>query len=220
MPDILPQYRFDKRTGQYHSNATGKFVSRKAILNLMEGQINGAEARYTELTTAFYEGRMSQASFIEQMQTEQKRLTLQNSSLGAGGWDQMLPKDFGRVGASLKQDYQRIIGTASDIADGKVTLAQALARVNSYVGIARTQFFLAEKDRVQRSSISMIIIWRRLLAGGGKSCASCVSYYDTGWALEIPMPGESCECGGNCRCRVEHQEIPASELAEWLGTKR
>lgn len=219
MPDVFPAYRWDSRTSQYHSNATGQFVARRTILNLMGAHIDGASARYTELTTAFHEGRMSASMWVEQMRTEQRRLTLQNSALGSGGWDRMTQRDFGRVGASLKQDYARLIGTANDIQSGKISLAQALARTDSYAGNARTQFFLADRDRVQRSSSSVVVIWRRFL-GDAKHCKSCVSYYDQGWSLEIPMPGVACECGGSCKCRVEHREVPAVEVGEWIGTKR
>jgi hypothetical protein len=173
----------------------------------------------SDLTVAVMEGRITPVVWQEQMRTEQRRLTLQNSALGSGGWDQMTPKDFGRVGASLRQDYARIAGSAADIADGKITLPEALARVNRYAGNARVQYYLAEKDRVKPSAPEMVIIWRRIL-GDAKHCQSCLDYYEAGWSLNVFAPGEACECGGHCKCRVEQKEVPISELNDWLGTKR
>lgn len=214
---ILPGYTW---TGErYRSSASGRFVSRKDILSLTNDQVTASSARMSDLTVAVTEGRITPAVWQEQMRTEQRRLTLQNSALGSGGWDQMTPKDFGRVGASLRQDYARITGTAADIADGKITLPEALARVNRYAGNARVQYYLAEKDRVRPSAPNMVIIWRRIL-GDAKHCQSCLDYYEDGWSLNVFAPGEACECGGHCKCRVEQKEVPISELNDWLGTKK
>lgn len=166
MPDILPSYHFDTRTSRYHSSETGRFVGRRTIVSLLESRVDGAAARYVELTTAFYEGRLSPAAWVEQMQTEQRRLTLQNEALGRGGWDRLGAKQYGRAGRDLRDQYAKIAGTARDIVGGKITLAQALARVNEYAGAARVHFWQAERETVQRSSSNMIVIWRRFLEAG------------------------------------------------------
>lgn len=219
--DILPSYRFDTRTGQYHSSASGKFVSRRAITSLMESHVNGASARYTELTTAFYEGDMSAAAWIEQMRTEQRRLTLQNEALGMGGFDRLTSKQFGRAGGDLRSQYAKIAGTAQDIAEGKITLAQALARANEYAGAARSHFWQAERETVQRSDSGMIVIERRVL-GVGQHCKDCVELYERGFQLigSLPAPGTDSRCGGNCKCRFVRKEVPAIDVGEWLGSKR
>lgn len=222
MPDILPGYSFSKSAGRYRSSASGKFVSRDAITGLLESHINAASSRYTELTTAFYEGHMSAATWIEQMRTEQRRLTLQNEALGIGGWDRLANKQFGRAGRDLRDQYAKIAGTAQDIAEGKVTLPQALARDNEYAGAARAHFFEAERETVQRSSSGMVIIERRLLGSGGKTCKDCVEFYNLGWQLfgTLSPPCTDSVCGGNCKCRMIRKEVPASEVGEWLGTRR
>lgn len=187
----------------------------------MESHVNGASARYTELTTAFYEGNMSAAAWIEQMRTEQRRLTLQNSAIGGGGWDRLTSKQFGRAGGDLRGQYAKIAGTAQDITEGKITLAQALARANEYAGAARSHFWQAERETVVRSDSSMVIVERRVL-GSSEHCPDCIELYNKGFQLigSLPPPGTDTRCRGNCHCRFVRKEVPASQVGEWLGTKR
>jgi hypothetical protein len=219
--DVLSQYHYDKRIGQYRSDKTGKFVGRKTIVGLMRDQVGGAEDRFGALTTAYYEGKLSAATWIEAMQTEQRRLTLQNAALGAGGWDRLTQAQYGRAGADLRQIYAKISGTARDIADGKITLAQALARANEYVGSAKAHFWEADRESLQASDTSVVILERRVLHGD-ESCKDCVEYYDKGWQYmgQLPVPCQDSVCGGHCKCTLERTEVPANEVDQWLGTKK
>lgn len=222
MADVLPSYRFDKRTGQYHSDATGRFVGRKTIISLMKSHVDAAAGRFAELTTAFYEGRLEAAAWIEQVRGEQRRLTLQSAALGFGGWDRLTSVQFGRAGSDLRDQYAKIAGTAQDIADGKITLAQALARVNEYVGAAKAHFWQAERETVQRSHSGVIVIERRTLGAGGKSCKDCLEFYEQGWQPMgvLPPPCTDSVCRGNCQCQLVRKEIAATDIGEWIGSKR
>jgi len=222
MADVLPGYTWSHEAGRYRSSATGQFVARRRIAELLDAQINSASARYAELTTAFYEGRVSSTVWVEQMRTEQRRLTLQNEALGAGGWDRLGPTQWGRAGRDLRDQYAKIAGTAQDIVDGKITLAQALARANEYAGATRAHFYQAESETVQRSASNMIVIERRVLGSGGKTCKDCVEFYEMGWQIMgvLPPPCKDSICGGNCKCHVLRKEVPATEVNEWIGTKR
>src|SRR5438552_18361299 len=72
----LPGYTFETDIGRYRSGATGKFVSRKDILGLLEAQSNAVEVRVGELTNAVMEGRISTVVWQEQLRTEVKRQVL------------------------------------------------------------------------------------------------------------------------------------------------
>lgn len=222
MVDVLPGYTWDGSSSRYRSNATGRYVARRNVLSLVESQVNSTSARVGELTTALHEGRLSASTWTEQMRAELKRQHLAQSALGSGGWDRIGAREFGRVGGRIRQDYARVEQLARDIAEGKATLPQALARANSYVGSARTQFFDAERDRLQRSDSSMITIERRVLGSGGQHCKDCLDYYGRGWQLigTLPSPGMDSVCGGACKCNIIYREVPAVEVNDWLGSKR
>lgn len=222
MPDILPGFRFETASGRYKSNATNRYVARRAILGLLNDNITATEAHFTEITTAVVEGRMAPALWQEQVRSEMRRQVLAQEALGAGGWDRLGPRQFGRAGGDLRTLYGKISGTAADMTAGKVTLPQALARVNEYAGAARSHFYEAERETIQRSASNVVIIERRLLGAAAKHCQSCLDYYSRGWELlgSLPVPGTDSECRNACKCRLERQEVPAVEVNDWLGSKR
>lgn len=221
MADVLPGYDWSVSAGRYRAQATGRFVARRDILNLLGNQVTRGENHLHNITTAFHEGRMSASVWSEQMRTEIKRMYLQNSAIGAGGFDRLDQRSYGRIGGSLRAEYARIEQFARDMQDGKVTLPQALARVDGYVGGARRQYWHEERKNAGGEE-GMTAIERRLLDPGARHCRDCPGYYQEGWQVAgvLPVPGEACQCNNHCRCSIDRRNVPTSELGEWIGTKR
>lgn len=201
---------------------TGRYVARAVILGLLDAQVNATEVQMSDLTTAVMEGRITPAVWQEQMRTEIKRQVLQQTALGSGGWDRISQAGYGRAGADLRHLYTVISGTAIDIANGKISLAQAQARANEYAGHGRSHFYVAERETVKPSASNMMLIERRMLGAGGKTCKDCVSFYGQGWQPlgVLPPPGVDSVCRGNCKCRLVRMEVDAGTVGEWLGTKQ
>jgi hypothetical protein len=218
--DILPGYRFD--SGRYRNLSTGRFVARTDITGLLEKSTAQIERDLGRLTTATMEGRVSSAAWAEQTRSEMRRLVLQQEALGAGGWDKLGPKQFGRAGRDLRDLYGRISATAIDMQEGKISVAQALARAREYAGHARSHFFTSERETVQASSTGVIVIERRVIQMTGPTCADCINFWEQGWQLfgVLPPPGTDSVCRGNCRCSLLRREVPAGEVNDWLNTKR
>jgi hypothetical protein len=221
-PPSLPGYTFEDDLGRYRSGATGRFVARKDILSLTDAQINASEARMTSLTTAVMEGRITPAVWQEAMRTEAKQQVLSQAALGSGGWDRISQQSYGRAGADLRQLYGKISGTAQDIADGKISMAQAQARANEYAGHGRSHFYEAEREKVKPSASNKVFLERRMLGGGGRTCSDCVSFYDAGWQPFglLPAPGVDSVCRGNCKCVLIRMEVESGTEGDWIGTKR
>ena len=218
MADILPGYQFDN--GRYRDQATGKFVSRAAIMELLDALVQGAEKRFTALATAFYDGRLAAAAWVEQTASEIRRLALQSAALARGGWDRLVAQSFALIGQALGDTYRRIIGTGRDVIGGLVSLPQLINRVTGYVGRARRIFFQTADPG--QAPPDMTRIQRRLLAPDAQHCVDCPGYYDQGWQPlgVLPTPGERCKCGDHCRCTMIERDVLTSDLADWLGTKR
>lgn len=208
MADVLPGYTYKRSTGQFHYLSNGQFVARERILGLLDSQINGAERRLGDLVTALYEERIAPAIFQEQMRTELRRLHLQNAALGAGGFDRLTSREYGRAGQMLRGDYERLTNLARDIVSGKATLPQALVRVQGYVGTARVNFLEAERDAVRATGIEYE---ERRRLGVAEHCDDCVGYAAQGWQPlgVLPVPGDGSVCGSRCRCSLERREVEA-----------
>lgn len=221
MPDVLPGYRYSTAVNRYVSNATGRFVARREIVGLLNAHTNAGENRLGDLATALHEGRISRGVFAEQFATEIKRLHLQNRALGAGGWDGLTQADYGAVGGKLQADYRRLLNFADAIANGEISIAQALNRANMYAGNARTQYWEAWRAR-NRAGIGRVLIEKRNL-GAAEHCPDCTELHARGWQMEgvLPTPGDgSTECLSNCACTMEVREVDILIVGEWLGTRR
>ncbi len=220
MADILPGYTYDN--GRYRDQATGKFVSRDAIIALVALQIESAEARYRSLATALHEGKIAPAVWAEQMATEERRLALQSAALAVGGFDRLTFADYGRAGQVLRDQYGRIVGTAADAQAKTVTLPQLLNRVVAYAGVARMLYHLTRNASPRRVAEGVTRIQRRRLDAQAEHCQNCLEYAARGWQPmgALPAPGEACQCGGHCRCSLLEKDVPTADLSEWIGTTR
>ena len=218
--DVLPGYTFNTNTHRYRANATGRFVARRDVLGLLDGQVSSAGARLGDLTTALHEGRIAPAVWADRMQSELRRLHSQNRALAVGGWDRMTHADWGAVGGRLRGDYARVQRLAQDIQAGNATLPQALNRVNGYIGNARVQFWQGERETRRVGAGNVLLELRSL--GQAEHCQDCVDYHARGWCVdgELPPPGVDSECTTHCRCTMTWREVPAGEAGEWLGTRR
>ena len=145
---MLPGYTFDPRLpggGRYRSLATGRTVARARILELLDAQVNLRADRLARLTMDFTASRIGAQGWVETMRNELRRAHLQNSSLGIGGWERMGPKQWGRIGYALREDYRRLAAFAEEIASGKLSEAQILNRLNMYLGNARVHIETVEE---------------------------------------------------------------------------
>lgn len=221
MADLLPAYTWSRESSRYRNADSGRYVSRKDVLNVLDTHLAGAEQRLGDLTTAFHEGRVSSSVWMEQMSTELRRQHLQHSALGAGGWDQLTQRDHGRIGGKLQADYRRLEQFGRDIQAGDVTLAQALNRANLYAGNARVDFWQAEREHKAPAPSGEVEIERRFLTPADH-CTDCINFYEQGWQPVgiLPPPGVNSQCLTRCKCGFVSRTVPAAEVGEWIGTKR
>lgn len=214
MADILPGYSYDGDSHRYRSSDTGRYVARRDILGLLNTQINSAEQRWGDLVTAYHEGRISASTWQSTMRDEARRLHSQNRALGVGGWDRMqFGRDWGAVGGRLGGyggDYGRMENLAHGIANGSVSLPQALERVRGYVGNARIQFWEADRDAARQTGRQYE---ERRRLGSAEHCADCVEYASMSWQPlgTLYPPGEGSACSTHCRCTLERREVSVQE---------
>ena len=207
---ILPSYTYSTDVARYRSTETGRFVARRDIVNLLETHVNSAERRLGELTTAYYEGRISPSTFQVTMRDELRQLHSQQRALGAGGWDRMMfNRDWAAVGGRLGGfggDYERMTNLTQAIASGEVTLPQALNRVNGYIGNSRIQFWEADREAARQTGRTYEEA-RRL--GSSEHCSDCVDYAAQGFQPLgiLPPPGVGSICSTHCRCTMERKEV-------------
>lgn len=219
--DYLPGYRWDGRLHRYVNVASGRFVGRQAILDLLDAEIAQREREMGRLLMAFMNGELVPGVWLHEMQTALRRTHLQMAALGAGGWERLTPADYGRIGGYLAADYRRLAEFARALEAGELTPAQALARMGLYLGNARRNFWHGQEPTP--GVAGRVVLFRREL-GMAEHCDDCVGYAGLGWQRAdsglAPAPGEGSVCLTNCRCTRRRVEVPAADVEQWIGSQR
>jgi hypothetical protein len=183
----------------------GKLVARDDITGLVRDLSNKSAERFGQLAQDAVNGLITPADFQAVMQEELRNLYNASSALGAGGWDRLGSVEWGRNGQILRGEYQYLAGFAQDIADGKLTEAQAIARASLYSGKAYSRFW-AEDKIVQQEGGKQFETWMDTgLPGECEDCANLAGQgtVPIGTLGTVPGAGETA-CGGHCRCEIEY----------------
>src|SRR3954454_21394217 len=126
-----PPFTWDRTAGRYR-DATGRFVPAPAVREAVEAVIDGSADRLGRLADQYNRGRISLTEFQQSFVREVKALHLAQLAAGAGGWAQLDVREYGHVGAILRQQYAALGRFTAALADGSLSPAQIAARVRLY----------------------------------------------------------------------------------------
>lgn len=218
MPKLLPGlpgYTWDTRMsgGRYRvllpDGRLGALVSADTIRGLVRDLHDASAERFALLAQDAVAGLILPADFQEAMTRELRHLYNASSALAVGGYNNMTSVEYGRNGQILRGEYQALAGFAQDIADGKLTPAQAAARAKLYAGKAYSRFW-AEHSLQQANSGATTEQWitaadERVCTGGERLGCNELGALGPQPIGTLPNPGDgSTECLGACRCSKEY----------------
>jgi len=206
MADVLPGFTFSRSASRYRDTSNGRFVAKQRITGLLEYRVDSATERIGNIIQGVAAKEIAPGAAQMMMRDELRRLSLSNAALGKGGIEQLNARDYGRVGQQLRDSYARMSNLLRDVESGKVSLPQALSRVEGYALDARRQFFAAQRDAMSASGRQFE---EHRFLHARESCVDCIGYAQMGWvaAGTLPLPGERSRCNSYCRCTVETREV-------------
>lgn len=209
MPELvgeLLQIRYDPNSGQYRNLSSGRFVGRSQVLKLLDQEVGRTEARLAAHTRLLTQGTINLPEWQIRMAQTLKESHLRMGMFAAGGKERMNPSLTGATGVQLRKQYQYLDRFAHDIAAGRLTPQQAIARSRLYGKSIKLTFFRVEK--LSRKSEGFMV-GKRLLDPQAKHCRSCIRHHRPDWVEidQIVSPGTSCECQNNCRCQVLYAKL-------------
>jgi hypothetical protein len=195
---------WDDISGRYRSLRTGQYVSQQTVSNALQQTIDTQAKTVANLTTQFKNGGISLAEWRTGMAQSVKTTHLASSALANGGWQNMTPAMYGRVGQTVRTQYQFLDKFASDIASGKQKFDGTLdRRVKMYTDAGRSSYEAAKRaeDRVRGYDEE------RNVRHAQDSCDDCLEATDLGWQPVgiISIPG-SRTCRTNCKCTLERRK--------------
>jgi hypothetical protein len=202
-PTTTSAYNYDNSAQRWRDSTNGRFVSSDNVNAEMQRHQSGTYSTLDSLTRQLYAGQIDVSQWQVAVASELKDAHIAQAMFGAGGRANMGFAEFGRVGQTLREQYGFLNQFAADIAAGKVSEAQALARIKMY-GNATQQSYWAEYVEENRNKK----FYYRLHPA--EHCSDCIAR-----ALGNPYmkdtlqgyPGDgSTKCGANDACTLEAEE--------------
>lgn len=207
-------YRWNAGAGRYIDPATGRFVPKQAEVRALDQRIQAGVSQVQAVSAAMMRGTVSVEEWQMAVAVELRRMHTQAAALGRGGWAQMTPRDWGRVGRKLRDEYAYLNGFAQDLASGALSEAQINARLGMYVNGIWSRYWRGASGAMEEAGMTEE---RRLLTPA-EHCADCEGYAAQGWQPldSLPEPGEGSVCGHNCRCIKVYRALDGRMVDEWM----
>lgn len=202
-----PGYSYNFALRRYRNLQTGRFVSTRAIYELMDARLSASGELMNILSGVLNSRWLQPSAWLMAMQEQLRRLHVQNAALGAGGIEQIPNSIWLDIDRKLRDETDRLALFGSEILAGKLSPAQIANRINMYLGTARLWYFKALPT--PRVRVNQMILERRVL-GTADHCSYCIYLAGLGWQPYgvLPRPGESSahwdddQCLSNCRCSI------------------
>lgn len=209
-------FTYDPKTARFRSRG-GRFVRAEAVKDLTLRTFDRAAKSTRAIGEALQRGEISLAEWQTYMAREIKNTTLYAAGLANGGWDNLSPADFGRVGRWLAQgpkdgmgQYQYLQRFAEQIEAGLPLDGVFLRRCEMYVHQAN-QYYERERSRI-REVMGFDEVRNRRHAKD--SCAGCVDQTAKNWQKRgaYLYPG-SRDCRSSCKCSSQYRNSATGEIA-------
>lgn len=196
-----PEFRWNEGAGRYTQN--GRFVPQKTVRGALDTALDRSSENVRRITERLRAGEISVKDWQLQMVPEMRSAHLAAHALAKGGWAQMSPADFGRVGQRLRGEYRFLAGFADQVLDGRQRLDGTLARrAQMYIESARSGYHEQERREKQLRGATE----ERNLLAPSDHCPGCLDADAMGWVpIGTLPPVGSRDCRSRCRCRVAYR---------------
>jgi hypothetical protein len=193
----------------------GRFVSRAQVKAGLDEAVRKAGLEMQEITAQLRGGVLTVdrlAAWEYEMRARIKDVHLYSAAAARGGWDQMTPAMYGRVGAVLsrgaagagKGQFQYLEGFLQDLISGRQKMDGSLTRRAAMYATAARGTYAAEDGA---GFAAAGYDEERNIRNSGDSCDGCVGASARGWVPigQLPPIG-SRTCLGACLCRMEYRK--------------
>lgn len=135
----MPDWAYDKATKTY-IDANGRRMSQATLTSVRDAYLSSMADLIESYVNNLASGTWTISTFETEMRNRLKNAYVAEYTLGKGGFEQMTPSDYGRVGAQLKKQYKYLRTYLEDVAAGRESVGNARQRANNFLGSARQAF--------------------------------------------------------------------------------
>lgn len=195
-------YRWNDALKRYIA-PNGRIVSQAQVRAALDEALRAADAEAQALAAQLRAGAISLVEWEAAMRVLVKDVQLYGVASAAGGWAQLTPREFGRIGSLTRMQYDRLYNFARQIASGEQRLdGSMIVRASLYAKSGRNAFY--RQLDVEMTEIEMD--QERNILHPADHCGDCVAMASLGWVPRgtLIRVGER-QCLGNCRCTIEYR---------------
>lgn len=206
MPNRVQGLRWNPTLARY-IDERGRIVPQSRVRDALDASLQQAQARARTYAEQLRSGDVTLAEWERSMRVLVKDVHIFSVAGSVGGWGQLGPAEYGRIGAIVRDQYEFLYNFAAEIASGKQRLDGTLAnRAVLYVEAGRTS---AEQQQAASDADAGYDEERNIL-GRADHCAECPSLSALGWVAlgSLPLPGRR-QCRQRCRCQIRRRVSPA-----------
>lgn len=196
-------YRFNERAYRYIDDR-GRFVSGATVRAELDKTLAASQKSMRTMSGQLQTGKISLADWQTGMMREIKNTHLTSAALAKGGWAQMTPADYGRVGAEVGKQYAYLDNFAQQIASGDQRLDGVfMRRADMYFEAGRGTYHEVERSE---QGLRGMTEERSILDPTARHCDGCLAEERRGW---VPIGNlvriGARDCLTRCRCRIEYR---------------
>lgn len=205
-PKELSRFRWNPVDRRYHWRVNGHPVPPSTVRAALDSAIERSAYDMGALAARLEDGTITIHKWRKGMAQSMRVMHSASAAAGRGGWHQMSPADWGRVGARMRQQYRYLDRFAAQLANGEQRLDGSFrVRCGMYAEASRGTY---EETRRQLEREGGMEEERRILHAL-ESCGDCLNYAFQGWQPigTLPEIGDS-QCRVNCKCTFDYRKIP------------
>ena len=202
-------YRWEPNAGASgrYRDERGRFVASSTVRRELDRYLDAADPAKA-LAEALRGRQVSLADWEIAMRRHIKNTHLNAIAMERGGYANMRPQDYGRVGQIVREQYGYLRDFANDIASGKQRLDGTLGvRARLYSQAARTSLY-----KSKAANMSGGVTHQRSIRSARDSCRQCLDLDRKVFRIDdtsFPLPGQRI-CRANCQCHLEYLRLGQS----------
>jgi hypothetical protein len=201
-PTIRRSFTYDERARQYR-DVRGNYVSDQVVRFEFEKVTREGVRRAEGIAKKLQSGAINLPAFQIEMRDLIKSLHTAAGATAAGGWKQMSPAMWGKVGSETRIQYEYLNRLGLQIEQGlNVNSGAFLNRVKLYAKAARStfeNFSTYLQKRAGREEAKRIL-------NAAEICVGCVKEAAKGWvSIDAMLPIGAAICKVNCKCSVDYR---------------
>lgn len=193
---LRSRYEWDATALRYRG-PRGAFVSAKAVKQAHTTYIRRSTREIERLATQAASGALPVDEWQRLTANLVKSVHLASAAVAKGGWAQMTPADFGRVGQGLRFHYGKLAKFAREIQTGRLNPGTVRQRAGMYAAAAGGVY-----ENTRRRDAAGVFTEERNVLGKSEHCQVCKDQTARGWvAVGTLVPIGQRSCLTRCRCR-------------------